>query len=76
MQSMQCRHLIMNTSTMDRTALEVGYRFLDCAQFYGNEKEVGQAIKDSKIPRGELFLASKVYYPLLSSQDIHTNSIP
>lgn len=44
-----------------RTALEVGYRFLDCAQFYGNEKEVGMAIQDSKIPRSELFLASKVW---------------
>eukprot|EP00960_Hanusia_phi_P027709 746970-Hanusia_phi.AAC.2 len=42
------------------SALECGYRFLDCAQFYGNEKEVGLAIKDSGIPREELFLASKV----------------
>lgn len=44
-----------------RTALDVGYRFLDCAQFYGNEKEVGMAVKDSQIPRSELFLASKVW---------------
>jgi diketogulonate reductase-like aldo/keto reductase len=44
-----------------RTALEVGYRFLDCAQFYGNEKEVGMAIKESNIPRQDLFLASKVW---------------
>jgi aryl-alcohol dehydrogenase-like predicted oxidoreductase len=52
----------MSTSlTIFRTALEVGYRFLDCAQFYGNEKEVGMAIQDSKIPRSELFLASKVW---------------
>ena len=43
------------------SALECGYRFLDCAQFYGNEKEVGLAIKDSGIPREELFLASKVF---------------
>jgi len=43
------------------SALECGYRFLDCAQFYGNEKEVGLAIKDSGIPREELFLASKVW---------------
>ena len=32
-------------------ALDVGYRFLDCAQFYGNEVQVGEAIKTSKIPR-------------------------
>jgi len=42
-------------------ALEVGYRFLDCAQFYGNEKEVGHGIKDSGIERDQLFLASKVW---------------
>lgn len=44
-----------------KLALEVGYRFLDCAQFYGNEREVGEAIKDSGVPRNQLFLASKVH---------------
>ena len=42
-------------------ALQVGYRFLECAQFYGNEKQVGQAIQQSGIPRSELFLCSKVW---------------
>jgi diketogulonate reductase-like aldo/keto reductase len=42
-------------------ALKVGYRFLECAQFYGNEAEVGKAIIDSGVPRGELFLCSKVW---------------
>jgi diketogulonate reductase-like aldo/keto reductase len=42
-------------------ALAVGYRFLDCAQFYGNEAQVGQAIVDSGVSRGELYLASKVW---------------
>ena len=41
------------------TALELGYRFLDCAQFYGNEAEVGKAIKSSGVPRDQLYLASK-----------------
>lgn len=44
-----------------RIALDVGYRFLDCAQFYGNEHEVGAAIQDSGVPRDELFLASKCW---------------
>lgn len=42
-------------------ALQVGYRFLECAEFYGNEKEVGNAIRKSGIPRNELFLCSKVW---------------
>ena len=42
-------------------ALSLGYRFLDCAEFYGNESEVGKAISDSGVPRDALFLASKVW---------------
>jgi len=42
-------------------ALEAGYRLFDCAQFYGNEKIVGEAIKASGIPRDQLFLESKVW---------------
>lgn len=42
-------------------ALNLGYRFLECAEFYGNEAQVGAAIKESGIPREELFLCSKVW---------------
>ena len=42
-------------------ALAIGYRFLDCAEFYGNEIEVGLAIQDSGVPRSELYLASKCW---------------
>lgn len=42
-------------------ALQVGYRFLECAEFYGNEGEVGKAILASQIPRQDLFLCSKVW---------------
>lgn len=42
-------------------ALSLGYRFLDCAEFYGNEREVGKAIAESGIPREELYLESKVW---------------
>lgn len=44
-----------------RQALEVGYTFLDCAEFYGNEAEVGAGIAASGVPRDKLFLASKVW---------------
>ncbi|WP_329171860.1 aldo/keto reductase [Streptomyces sp. NBC_01477] len=43
-----------------RTALDIGYRHIDTAQMYGNEKEVGQAVRDSGLPRGEVFVTSKL----------------
>jgi 2,5-diketo-D-gluconate reductase A len=42
------------------TALEVGYRHVDTAQGYGNEKEVGEAVRRSGLPREEVFLTSKL----------------
>ncbi len=50
------------------TALELGYRHIDTAQIYGNEKEVGDAIKASGIPREEIFLTTKVWMDKLSYQ--------
>ena len=41
-------------------ALEVGYRHIDTAQMYGNEKGVGEAIAASSIPREELWVTSKL----------------
>lgn len=43
-----------------RQALELGYRHIDTAQIYGNETEVGRAICDSGIARGDIFLTTKV----------------
>ena len=42
-------------------ALKTGYRHIDTAQMYGNEKDVGDALKDSGVPREEVFLTSKVW---------------
>jgi diketogulonate reductase-like aldo/keto reductase len=44
-----------------RTALECGYRLIDTAAVYGNEKGVGRAIADSGVPRGELSITTKVW---------------
>ena len=41
-------------------ALKLGYRHIDGASAYGNEKDIGQAIKESGIPRGEIFVTSKL----------------
>lgn len=41
-------------------ALEIGYRLIDTASMYGNEVEVGNAIRQSGLPREEIFLTTKV----------------
>ncbi|WP_446218713.1 aldo/keto reductase [Micromonospora sp. IBHARD004] len=41
-------------------ALEVGYRHIDTAEMYGNEAEVGQAVRASGLDRGEVFVTSKL----------------
>ena len=42
-------------------AIKVGYRSIDTAQSYFNESEVGDAIVESKIPRSELFITTKIW---------------
>jgi len=42
-------------------AIRAGYRHFDCASIYGNEIEVGRALKKCGIPRNKLFIASKVW---------------
>lgn len=44
-----------------REALRVGYRHIDTAEIYRNEESVGRAIKDSGIPRNELFITTKMW---------------
>jgi len=43
------------------TALETGYRLIDTAAAYGNEREVGEAIRRTGIPRDEVFIETKVW---------------
>ena len=43
-----------------KTALDAGYRLIDTAQRYDNEEEVGRAIQESGIPRGEVFITTKI----------------
>jgi diketogulonate reductase-like aldo/keto reductase len=51
-----------------RWALELGYRHIDTAQAYGNEESVGRALRDSGIPREEIFLTTK-FYPARKDPD-------
>lgn len=42
-------------------ALEIGYRHVDTAQCYGNEREVGQAVRSSGLKREEIFITTKLW---------------
>jgi diketogulonate reductase-like aldo/keto reductase len=44
-----------------RWALELGYRHIDTAQAYGNEESVGRALRDSGLPREQVFVTTKFY---------------
>lgn len=46
---------------MVRTALDMGYRHVDTAKIYGNERGVGKAIRESGIPREEIFVTTKLW---------------
>jgi 2,5-diketo-D-gluconate reductase A len=48
------------TVTAVSTALQVGYRHIDTAEGYGNEKEVGEAIRKSGLDRSDVFVTSKL----------------
>ena len=43
------------------TALEAGYRLIDTAKMYGNERDVGIAVRESGIPREEIFVTTKLW---------------
>ena len=45
-----------------RWALEAGYRHVDTAAAYGNEEDVGAAIRDSGIPREEVWVTTKLWH--------------
>jgi len=57
------------------TALRLGYRVIDTAKLYANERGVGQAVRGSRVPRAEIFLTTKVwqddlgYEPTLAAFD-------
>ena len=50
-----------NDATVIKTAIEAGYRYFDTASLYYTEEALGQAIKESGIPREEFFIVSKMW---------------
>lgn len=56
--------------TAVKRALELGYRHVDTAQMYGNERAVGRAIEESPVEREEVFLVTKVRRKNLAPEDV------
>lgn len=54
-------------------ALDLGYRHIDTAQIYGNEAEAGQALAASGVPRGEVFVTTKIWTENLSRDALLTS---
>lgn len=54
-----------------KEALEVGYRHIDTAQGYQNEESVGRAIKDSLVPREDVFVTTKLESHIKTYQGAH-----
>src|SRR5512132_3548608 len=44
-----------------RGAIQAGYRHIDCAAVYGNQDRIGCAIRQSGVPRDQLFITSKLW---------------
>ncbi len=44
-----------------KSAISLGFRKIDTAHMYGNEAEVGQGVRESGVPREEIFVATKIY---------------
>src|SRR6185437_12664036 len=55
-------------------ALALGYRHIDTAQMYGNEAEVGRALRQSGIPRGDIFVTTKLAPGNLAAADVRRSS--
>lgn len=51
-------------------ALEIGYRHIDTARAYENEREVGKGIADSGVPRNEIFITTKVPYDEATADEV------
>ena len=53
-----------------RMALDIGYRHVDTARMYGNEAEVGRAVRDSGLAREDIFVTTKIWPDDLAYADV------
>ena len=55
-------------------ALRLGYRHIDTAEMYDNEREVGDALRASHLPRDEVFITTKVWQTHLSPPEFERST--
>ncbi len=58
---------VRDCAALVASALRIGYRHIDTARSYGNEEQVGEAIRDSEVPREQLFVTTKVWHEDLAA---------
>ncbi|RMF39908.1 MAG: aldo/keto reductase [Alphaproteobacteria bacterium] len=63
LQGDECRRAVLE-------ALEVGLRLIDTAQMYGNEAAVGAAVRESGLPRDEIFVTTKLHHDRFATGDV------
>src|SRR5699024_10032170 len=57
-------------SNIVRAALDIGYRHIDTAQMYKNERAIGSAINISNVRREDIFLSTKIWHTNLAADDV------
>jgi len=57
-----------------RTALEIGYRHIDTAQMYDNEREVGEGLRSSGVKRDQVFLTTKIWPSHFAPHDLERSA--
>lgn len=55
-----------------KTALKTGYKHIDCAAIYRNEAAVGEGIKQSGVPRSEIFITGKLWNTKHKPEDVES----
>jgi 2,5-diketo-D-gluconate reductase B len=58
------------TANAVKSGLQIGYRHVDTAQYYKNEEAVGQGVRDSGIPREDIWVTTKVWFDRLRHDDL------
>src|SRR5215467_12689426 len=55
---------------MVKDAIAIGYKHIDTAPIYGNEQEVGEAVRASGVPRNDIFLITKIWIDSFYTDDL------